>query len=185
MTGTNVCESTYDVIIAKPIASASGRKSEPGIPDIDSAGANTAMMQKRMRSFGNAISRQASQIATDFGFPVAMCWWMFSIVTVDSSTRMPIANASPLRVMMLMVCPKSCKNSTDEMSDVGIVRMTIAAPRGSPRKSRTINPVSNAPIAPSESVTSSGSEAWNRGSASFSCRTTSHVEASADFAIGM
>ena len=37
------------------------------------------------------------------------------------------------------------------MIEVGIVRITIKAPRASPKKSKTIKPVKIAPIAPSES----------------------------------
>ncbi|MNV40528.1 hypothetical protein D3C71_1321400 [compost metagenome] len=71
------------------------------------------------------------------------------MVTVDSSTRIPIANASPLKDMMLMVCPKSFKNSTPATIEVGMVRITINAALLSPRNKSTIRPVSKAPITPS------------------------------------
>ena len=52
-----------------PIAIANGRNRAPGMPFIVSAGANTASIQNRISNFGKAISLQASQIASDLGFP--------------------------------------------------------------------------------------------------------------------
>src|SRR4029079_7235823 len=72
-TGTNVCANKYEVIIEKAIANASGKNSEPGIPPIVKAGANTAKIQNRISSFGKAISLQASHMASAFGLPMAMC----------------------------------------------------------------------------------------------------------------
>jgi len=87
----------------KPIANASGRNNAPGMPFIVKAGANTARIQNRIRSFGKAISLQASQIASALGLPISKCWCIFSMVTVDSSTRIPIASDSPLSVMIFIV----------------------------------------------------------------------------------
>src|SRR5579872_7624378 len=101
ITGTNVWAIRYEVIMEKAMAIASGRNKEPGMPVIESAGAKTARIQNRISSLEKAISRQASQIARDLGFPIAMCWWMFSMVTVDSSTRIPTASDSPLNVIIL------------------------------------------------------------------------------------
>ncbi|MNI79224.1 hypothetical protein D3C73_1356670 [compost metagenome] len=88
-------------------------------------------------------------MASALGFPISKCWCIFSIVTVDSSTRIPIAKASPLSVMMLMVCPNNFRNKTPAIMDVGMVRITMSAARLSPRNSKTIKPVKIAPIAPS------------------------------------
>ena len=72
------------------------------------------------------------------------------MVTVLSSTRIPIARASPLKDIRLMVCPNNFKNNTAEIIAIGIVRITMKAARLSPRNSKTINPVNVAPITPSK-----------------------------------
>ena len=74
ITGTKVCDSIYEVIIEKPMANDSGRNKAPGIPVMVNAGANTARIQNRISSFENAISRQASQMASDLGLPISRCW---------------------------------------------------------------------------------------------------------------
>jgi len=149
MIGTNVCERRKDMIIENPMDRAKGRNNEPGMPVMVNAGANTASIQSRINNLGKAISLQASQIAKALGLPISRCWCIFSIVTVLSSTRIPIAKASPLRDMRLMVCPKSFRKSTPEITDIGMVRITISAALRSPKNRRTISPVRIAPIAPS------------------------------------
>ena len=57
----------------KAMAIASGRNKEPGIPVIVKAGANTARIQSKISNLGKAISLQASQMASAFGFPSARC----------------------------------------------------------------------------------------------------------------
>ncbi len=56
MMGTNVCERRKDTIIENPMDRAKGRNSEPGIPVMVNAGANTANIQSRINNFGKAIS---------------------------------------------------------------------------------------------------------------------------------
>src|ERR1700743_79930 len=88
------------------------------------------------------------------------------------------------------------------MIQVGMVSITINAPRLSPRNNNTIKPVSTAPMAPSsaklftalitytdwsntyDNFTSFGNNAWKRGIAFLRPCTTSQVEASADLVIG-
>ena len=59
---------------------------------------------------------------------------MFSMATVDSSTRMPIASVRPPSVMMLIVCPVSHKPTIDASNAKGIVATTISAPLMSRKK---------------------------------------------------
>ncbi|MNM96531.1 hypothetical protein D3C81_1090110 [compost metagenome] len=149
ITGTKVCDNKNETIIENPIASASGINNAPGIPVIIKAGANTARIQSMIKSFGNAISLQASQIAWARVFPKAKCWWIFSMVTVLSSTNIPMANASPDKDMILRVCPNSFKNKTPEIIEMGMVIITISAALRSFRNRRTIRPVRTAPRIPS------------------------------------
>ena len=51
ITGTNVCDKKYDVIMENAIAMANGRNNAPGMPVMVNAGANTASMHNNMSSF--------------------------------------------------------------------------------------------------------------------------------------
>ena len=62
------------IIIENPIANAKGKNKAPGIPTMVKAGAKTAKIQSRISNFGNAISLQASQMASALGFPISRCW---------------------------------------------------------------------------------------------------------------
>ena len=102
-TGTKVLESRYDPTIEKPTAKASGTNRLCAAPVMKKAGMNTARMQSMATNRGNVVSAVASLAARARLRPSARWVWMFSIVTVASSTRMPTANASPPKVMMLIV----------------------------------------------------------------------------------
>ena len=54
---------------------------------------------------------------------------MFSIVTVESSTRMPTASARPPSVMVLMVWPSAESTAIEVRIDSGIETMTISVER--------------------------------------------------------
>ena len=71
------------------------------------------------------------------------------MVTVASSTRMPMASASPPSDMMLIVLPVSHRPTSELVSDRGMLISTTITLRRSCRNSRIISPVSAAPIAPS------------------------------------
>src|SRR6266576_1602735 len=61
---------------------------------------------------------------------------MFSMTTVDSSTRIPTASANPPSVMMLMVCPAPQRATTAVSKAKGMVVTTISALRQSRRNGR-------------------------------------------------
>ena len=138
-----------EAIIENATASASGGKSARPIPTMKNDGMNTAITQSIARNFGTITSAMASRIArlTRCSRPRWVC--MFSIVTVASSTRMPIARASPPRVMMLTVWPVSRRPTTAARRASGIVTTTINAERQFLRKTSTMSPVSTAPRMPS------------------------------------
>src|SRR5215471_2527486 len=72
-------------------------------PVMKKAGMNTARMHSIATNRGNVVSAVASLAARARLRPSPSRVWLFSIVTVASSTRMPTASASPPRVMMLIV----------------------------------------------------------------------------------
>ena len=110
---------------------------------------NTARMQTIARSRGTAVCALPSRTALAIEGARPICVWMFSISTVASSTRMPMASASPPRVIRLIVCPVSQSATTAAISARGIFSSTISALRQSRRNSRIISPTSTAPSAPS------------------------------------
>ena len=126
-----------------------GKNIALGTPFIRNDGANTARIHNNISNKGNAISSQASKMASRLDLPISRCWCIFSIVTVAWSTRMPIASASPLKVMMLIVCPNKLSSSTPINIETGMVITTIKLLRQSRRNSKTIKPVNNAPSPPS------------------------------------
>ena len=77
-----------------------------------------------------------------------ICACVFSIVTVASSTRMPMASASPPSVMMLIVLPVSHRPTSELVSDSGMLISTTITLRKSCRNKRIISPVSPAPMRP-------------------------------------
>ena len=79
---------------------------------------------------------------------------MFSIVTVESSTRMPTASARPPSVIVLSVSPRKYSTTSDDRIASGIEIMTTTVDRHEPRNSRIISAVSPAAIAPSRSTPS-------------------------------
>ena len=77
---------------------------------------------------------------------------MFSIATVELSTRMPTARAKPPSVIVLMVWPSAEKIAIELRIDSGIDTMTMRVDRHEPRKIRIISAVSPAAITPSRST---------------------------------
>ena len=113
------------------------------------AGMNTDRMQSKARSRGTAVALLACKTA-DASFGVRpICTCTFSIVTVASSTKMPIASAIPPSDMMLIVLPVTQSPNNDPRSASGMLDTTTITLRTSPRNNRIMSPVKPAPINPS------------------------------------
>ena len=68
---------------------------------------NTQLIASVETSVGTAISAAPCSVALGSGMRSSVSRrWVFSIVTVESSTRMPIASARPPSVMVLIVSPR-------------------------------------------------------------------------------
>ncbi len=149
MIGTNVLESRYDEIMATPTPRVSGMKSDRSGSPMMNAGMKTERMHSSASSRGTAVMLPAWRIA-EASFGVRSIWtWTFSIVTVASSTRMPIASAMPPSDMMLIVFPVSQSPNSDPSRASGMFETTTITLRQSRRNSRIISPVSVAPMTPS------------------------------------
>ena len=135
-TGTNVLESRYEATIAKPTASESGTNSAWAAPCMKNDGMNTARMQSIASSRGTAVSMFPCRTARATESVRSILAWMFSISTVASSTRMPMASARPPRVMMLIVCPVSQRPTSAPQRANGMFRTTTMTLRQSRRKTQ-------------------------------------------------
>ena len=144
-TGTNVLESRYDVIIAPPTASDSGTNRARTAPTMMNEGMNTERMHKSASRRGTAVSMFPWRTARDIDGVCSIWVWMFSISTVASSTRMPMARARPPRVMMLIVLPVKLRMTIDPRRASGMLRTTMITARKSRKNKSTISPVRPAP----------------------------------------
>ena len=97
-------------------------------------GTNTARMQSMASSRGTAVSARAVADGQRQRLAVLQMAWMFSIATVASSTRMPIASARPPSVIRLIVCPVIHRASTAAISASGMFSTTTSALRQSRKK---------------------------------------------------
>ncbi len=146
-------------------------------------------------SAGVATSCAPSRMATVSFFPEVRLRWMFSTATVASSTSMPMASASPPRVMRLRVLSVRKRPAMPTRIARGMELETMATLRKLPRKKRIISEtrmelmtaswstlVSAARTKIDWSKSSlrampSGAAAWIDGSRSFTPSTTARVPA--------
>ena len=105
-------------------------------------------------SVGSAIPAAPSSMPLSYSMPSSRTLCVFSIVTVESSTRMPTASAKPPSVMVLMVSPSALRTAIEVRIESGIEISTISVDRQLPRNTRIISPVSPAAIAPSRKTPS-------------------------------
>ena len=123
--------------MANPTASVNGMKSERTGSLRMNVGMNTERMQSIARSRTVAVVALARRAAQAMESVWAICQWVFSMVTVASSTRMPMARASPPSDMMLMVFPVSHRPISELVSDRGMLMSTTSTLRRSWRKTRS------------------------------------------------
>ena len=135
--------------MAKPTPRVSGMNSDRSGSPMMNAGMNTDRMQSNASSRGTAVIRLPWSTAEAM-FVVRCIWtWIFSTVTVDSSTRMPIASAMPPSDMMLIVLPVIQSPNSEPSRASGMLTTTTITLRMSRRKRRIIRPVRAAPMRPS------------------------------------
>jgi hypothetical protein len=116
---------------------------------------NTQLMASVETRVGTAMPAAPCRVAVGSGWPSSVSKrWVFSMVTVESSTRMPTASASPPRVIVLRVSPRKNRTVSEDKIARGIEIMTTTVDRHDPRNSRIIRAVKPAAIAPSRSTPS-------------------------------
>ena len=114
----------------------------------------TQQMASVETSVGTAMPAAPSSTAWSNAMPSSSRRCVFSMVTVELSTRMPTASARPPRVMVLMVWPSAESTAIEVRIESGIDTMTTRVERHEPRNIRIISAVSAAAIAPSCSTLS-------------------------------
>ncbi len=95
----------YEASSENTTDSASGVNRYFETPNKKVTGKNTMQIASVAMVRGRATSREPSRMATVSGLPSVRLRWMFSTATVASSTRIPVASASPPSVIRLMVLP--------------------------------------------------------------------------------
>ncbi len=115
-------------------------------------GTNTMQIASVDTSAGSAISCAPFSMAFSTSSPRSRCQFMFSIVTVASSTRMPTARASPPSVMMLMVSPSAERQVIEARIDSGMEIAMMMVLRQLPRNSSIMSAVRAAAITASRTT---------------------------------
>ena len=124
-------------------------------PSRNTTEVNTQLMASVETSVGTAISAAPCSVASESGMRSSVSSrWVFSIVTVESSTNMPTASARPPSVMVFSVSPRKYSTMSEDRIASGIEIMTTSVERQEPRKSRIISAVRPAAMAPSRSTPS-------------------------------
>jgi hypothetical protein len=105
-TGTKVNESTRLAQSEMMTESESGEKRYLAVPVRRNTGKNTTLIDSVARNVGRPTSPAPSTMARYNGLSRPTCRSMFSITTVELSTRIPTAKAKPPSVMVLRVWPR-------------------------------------------------------------------------------
>ena len=109
-TGTSVIDSSDANIIANVLVNASGRNMRPSCASSRNTGTKDTMMIASEKKIARPTCFAARTIAagcSSYGTASsATCRYAFSTMTIDASTRTPIASARPPSDMMFDVTPK-------------------------------------------------------------------------------
>ena len=94
--GVSVSETKPDTRIAALMVTANSWNSRPSSPPISSTGMNTATSDSVIERMVKPISREPSSAASIADFPCSMWRWMFSSITMASSTTNPTDSVSAI-----------------------------------------------------------------------------------------
>ena len=113
----------------------------------------TQLIARVETKVGTAMPAAPYRVASGKGLPSSVNRrWVFSIVTVELSTRIPTASASPPNVIVLIVSPRKYSTISDVSTASGIEITTTKVERQVPRNNRIISAVSPAAIVPSRTT---------------------------------
>src|ERR1035437_8250092 len=140
--------------MAKTTASAMGTKRYLATPLRKNMGTKTMQMEMVETKAGTAICAEPSMIDCSSSLPDSRLRLMFSIATVASSTRMPMASANPPRVMMLMVSCSMARMLSEVRMESGMETAMMTVERQLPRKTRIMMAVRQAAMMASRTTPS-------------------------------
>src|SRR6266567_2476403 len=113
--------------MANTTASPSGVKRYLAGPSRNTTDVNTQLMARVETSVGTAISAAPCSVASESGMPSSVHRrWVFSIVTVESSTKMPTASARPPSVIVFSVSPRKYSTVSEDRIASGIEIITTS-----------------------------------------------------------
>ena len=131
-TGITMSATTSEANIAKQMDSAIGANIFPSTPSSVNRGVNTMRMISTAKVTGLATSRAASVIKSATPCPSrarSRCLKMFSTMTTEPSTIMPMAMASPPRLIRFAEMPSCSITASAASTDTGTEISTSAAAR--------------------------------------------------------
>ena len=106
---------------------------------------NTQLMARVETRVGTAMPAAPCSVAAGSGMRSSVSRrWVFSMVTVESSTRMPIASARPPSVIVLIVSPRKYSTMSELRMESGIEIITTSVERHDPRNRTIISAVRQA-----------------------------------------
>ena len=120
-------------------------KNCPAMPDMKLAGAKIAMMVSEIAITASPISSAASIAAWTGDLPMRMWRTMFSISTIESSTRMPVESVMARKLTRFSEKPSRSIAQKAGKIDSGSETATITVARKSRRNRNTMTTARNAP----------------------------------------
>ncbi len=94
--GVSVSETKPETRMATLMVTANSWNRRPRMPPISSTGMNTATSDSVIERMVKPISREPSSAACSGRFPISMWRWMFSSITMASSTTKPTESVSAI-----------------------------------------------------------------------------------------
>ena len=143
--GVSVNDTSSENSVAHTITRPNSRMYSPMIPDMNAIGANTTTSTSVIATAAPPISARPAMAASSGGLPISRWRVMFSMTTIESSTRMPIVSDSPMSESTSIVKPSIHTTKNVASSDAGIAIRTTSALRHTCRNSSSTIAVSTIP----------------------------------------
>jgi hypothetical protein len=119
--GVTVSDTKVDTTIAKTRVSENSRKSRPSIPCMNRSGMKAAIKDTEIDTTVKPIWRAPTSAASSRPIPASMLRWMFSIITIASSTTKPTEMVIAISERLSSVKPASHMAAQVPASDKGTV----------------------------------------------------------------
>ena len=135
----------YEITIPAATVIAKELKNIPTIPSIKATGTKTANKTEEIANTENATSFTPSKEALNGSIPSSIFFVIFSITTIASSIKIPIARVRPIRVKRFKSYPKASIIANVPITEVGIAKADTIVAVTFRKKRKTIRTARNAP----------------------------------------